>query len=272
MGDCAIISISKNNKQEVISYYSDSMDNINSPEIFKIKISDITSIEDFRFLKRPEDYKFLKSNTNLVPLGSVCKFYNGIKTGDNKKFLSEKKISKSYKPIVRGKDFSRYSIINQQMFVLFDPKQLWSNCNESILSVHPKIIIRQTGDTITGTLDDSGIFPMDTVHMIYESEIDLFSLLGVINSEIFNELHKALVPETGKAFAEVKIANLKKINIPKPELINKRNDLKELVEAVLSDNMKLSNEVSESMQEQIIKKVNYIQDKINIIVKELYGF
>lgn len=273
MGDCAIISISKKSKsKEVVSLYSSSMNDINSPEINKIQITDIKSIEDFRFLRRPDDYNILKTNANLVSLGTVCKLYNGIKTGDNKNFLSENKLSKIYKPVVRGKDFSRYSIINGQMHVLFDPKQLWSNCNESILSVKPKIIIRQTGDTITATLDDIGIYPMDTVHMIYESEIDLINLLGIINSEIFNKLHKALVPETGKAFAEVKIANLKKINIPKSEIINNRSDLKELVETVLLENKKLANESSVSMQEQLIKKINFIESKINIIVKELYGF
>ncbi len=211
----------------------------------------------------------MKTKENLIPLGTVCKLYNGIKTGDNKRFLSEKKLSKIYKPIVRGKDFSKYSIINQQMYVLFDSEQLWSNCNEEILSVNPKIIIRQTGDTITATIDKEGIYPMDTVHMIYESEIDLISLLGVINSEIFNTLHKSFVPETGKAFAEVKIANLKKINIPKPEIINNHKELKELVNEIVKENEKLGHD---SFNEQVVKKIKFIETKINKKVKEMYGF
>lgn len=270
MGDCAIIVISqKSNKKQILSLYSNSEATIQSPEINKIEIDDIKSIEDYRFLKKSEDYNLLKTKENLVPLGTVCKLYNGIKTGDNKRFLSEKKLSKIYKPIVRGKDFSKYSIINQQMYVLFDSEQLWSNCNEEILSVNPKIIIRQTGDTITATIDKEGIYPMDTVHMIYESEIDLISLLGVINSEIFNTLHKSFVPETGKAFAEVKIANLKKINIPKPEIINNHKELKELVNEIVKENEKLGHD---SFNEQVVKKINFIETKINKIVKEMYGF
>jgi adenine-specific DNA-methyltransferase len=101
------------------------------------------------------------------------------------------------------------------MYVLFDPKALWSNTDITKLGAKNKIIIRQTGDTLTATLDTDGVYCMDTVHFIYESQYDFKFLLGLINSKFLNTYHRLLVPESGKAFAEVKISNLQKLPIPR---------------------------------------------------------
>lgn len=271
MGDCAILFIKKNSSiNEVLSLYSENAEQLINPEKNSIRIETIEKLEDLRFLKTESDYKKLESNSNLILLNEVCKFYNGIKTGDNKKFLADKKISKLYKPVVRGKDFTKYSLIKIEKFVLFDPAQLWSNCNERYLSASPKILIRQTGDTITATIDKNGIYPMDTVHMIYESKVDFYCLLGILNSDYFNSLHRALVPEKGKAFAEVKISNLKKINIPKPDVINECGELKDLVQKILIENELLNAEIVERQKENSIKKIIHYKSKVEELVATLY--
>ena len=179
-----------------------------------------------------------------------------------------KKKDKSYIPVVRGKDFGRYSPIKQQYFVWFDKNQLWSNHNEAILSVTPKILIRQTSDKIIATLDKVGYYPMDTVHMIYESQIALKTLLGIINSNIFNVKHKTLVPERGKAFAEVKISNLKKIYIP--QKINDNNKFQSLVDQMLDTQKKLHATKSEQDRKHYQQKVDILDKQIDTLVYELY--
>lgn len=183
------------------------------------------NIEQNEFKKLP-DNKFLFSDTLIslwnksfidsIPLGSDnFQFYNGIKTGDNDKFLSEIKVDDRYKPIIRGRDFYKYTSLQNEYFVLFDPEQLWSNTNESMYIVDEKLIIRQTSDHLVATYDDNQNFTMDTTHIVFDkSKIYKHKyLLAVINSKLLNFLYQIIVPEIGKAFSEVKGVNLKKLPV-----------------------------------------------------------
>jgi hypothetical protein len=277
MGDCAILFIKKNLKKsinKIISLYSNSKKEILTPIKSKINIKSIKAISDYRLLPNDMYYNFLIPRDNQIILEKICKFYNGIKTGNNKKFLSDKKISNEHISVVRGRDFSRYSEIKQEKFVLFDKKQLWSNFNEEKLSTNPKILIRQTGDKIIATLDENGYFVMDTVHIIYESNINLWVLLALINSKSFNFLHSLLVPEAGKTFAEIKISNLKKVNIPNLLLSQKNRiggDLIEMVEQMLEIQKKYNNAKLENEKMMFKKQIDILDNQIDQMVYDLYG-
>lgn len=272
MGDCAILILRNRKNITANAYYSNSSEGLLKSKATTIDYKAILMLDDFRLLNNSIDYKLLKPNPNLLPLEEVCKFYNGIKTGDNKKYISDKRINAKYKPVIRGKDFIRYGVLNQKVFVLFDPKKLWSNCDESKLAVKKKIFIRQTADSIIATYDNKSFYPMDTVHIIYESKIDLKILLGILNSEIFNKLYQSMVPEMGKVFAEVKIANLKKIKIPNIQLINsKKEKIEAIVDEILSSNKNLLSNNQENIN-TLQRKIAHLEDKLNDIVYQLYNF
>jgi type I restriction-modification system DNA methylase subunit len=258
MGDCCILVLYKDNNTK--NYSIDTV-YLDEPDFSKqqndtIKKDMILNAADNRIYVSPLNYKFLTVSQNLQQLKDIAQFYNGIKTGDNKKFLSDTKLSDKYLSVVRGKDFTKYSQPKPVIYVLFDKDRLWSNTDESKLQVKPKILIRQTSDKIIATLDTKGRLVMDTVHIIYGSVIDLKVLLAIINSKLFNFLHGLFVPEKGKAFAEVKIANLGKIPVPKNISSEDKTLLIEYVESILSS-------VNES------EKV-FIEEKIDEIVYKLY--
>jgi len=173
--------------------------------------------------KKNDDYKYyldleksklyFKLEENSKKLGDLASLYNGIKTGDNKRFISDSQQNDMYRSVIRGRDFSRFSKLKPSVFVLFDKEKLWSNTNEGNLTKIPKILVRQTGDEIIATLDESGFMHMDTTHSIYDAKISLEYLLGILNSKLISWWHKALTSEDGRAFAEVKIVNLKKVPI-----------------------------------------------------------
>ncbi|MCG3204912.1 MAG: hypothetical protein KCHDKBKB_01629 [Elusimicrobia bacterium] len=154
-----------------------------------------------------------KIRDNSTSLGELAGFYNGIKTGDNKKYLSDRKINSKYREIIRGRDVDRYQIVFNNKFVLFDKQLLWSNSDETKLGRKPKIIIRQTGDSLIAALDEVGRFSMDTTHLIFDTKIDIQYLLGLLNSNLMNWIHRKLTNEENRAFAEVKIVNLKRLPI-----------------------------------------------------------
>ena len=148
-------------------------------------------------------------------LGEVAIFYNGIKTGNNKKYLSGSRKSPNYYPVIRGRDVHRYQIIFGNTYVLFDKKLLWSNTNQTNLLKEPKIVIRQTGDSLIAALDTRPYMSMDTTHLIFDCIYDIKYILAIINSKLMNWYYQSVVSESNRTFAEVKIVNLKKLPIKK---------------------------------------------------------
>ena len=279
MGDCAILVVKNkmDNQYEIKlnEYLSENWKK--DYHLNKIKSNIILSCPEHRIYMNSFSYDILKINNrkNMQKLVEIAKFYNGIKTGDNKRFISQKQISSKYKPVVRGRDFVRYGVINPQVFVYFDPKVLWSNTNEAILSLKNKIIIRQTGDKLIATIDELGIYCMDTVHTIYQSLYNIKFLLGFINSKFLNYYHNCMIPEFGKAFAEVKIANLKQLPIPIIKFSNPSDKkLHDNIVALVDIMLDLTKKIQIAKggeKDQIQRQIEKTDCEIDELVYKLYG-
>ncbi len=272
MGDCAILFVRNGGVPAAIDLVQYSSANWEVPaQCGNIPQKTALNAEGSKIYVNPGVYKLLAigNRKSCIRLGEVASFYNGIKTGDNKKFLSEKRSTPKHVEVVRGRDFDRFRQPNPQLFVLFDPKLLWSNTDEKRLSVKTKVFIRQTGDRITATLDENGRFCMDTVHMIYQSTVDLKYLVGILNSKFFSYYHSAIVPENGKAFAEVKIANIEKIPIPRIDPANQTQGRKiNTLVKVVGDLLDLNRKPKD--RDQNLKKIAALESQLNEIVFDLY--
>jgi hypothetical protein len=188
-------------------------------------------------------------------LETLCNFYNGIKTGDNKKFIKNSKEDNFDELVIRGRDIQRYFINQPSVFVHFDKKELWSNTNEDNLRKIPKILVRQTGDSIICALDNKGLLHMDTTHGLFDFKVDVHYLIGILNSKLISYWHRAYTSEKGRAFAEVKIANIKKIPIKLPE----NQEIIRIVKTIMS------------MPSDDVNEYEKLDTKINELVMDLYG-
>ncbi|MEA3495530.1 MAG: TaqI-like C-terminal specificity domain-containing protein, partial [Bacteroidota bacterium] len=160
----------------------------------------------------------------------IVKFYQGIITGDNKRFLSSNKIDESYRKILRGKDISSYKYNFSENYVLFDKELLWSNTNEDFFLKDEKLINRQTGDKLVAAMDNKQFLTLDSTHVqvLINNKFSLKYVLPIFNSTLLNYYYSLLVNEGGRTFAQVKTVNLKPLPIPfsdKQELIRFITDL-----------------------------------------------
>jgi hypothetical protein len=281
MGDCAILFVRKAALPEydvdLIQYNSTNWGPGAAPD--RVSCQTILSLPQCRIFLNAHVYDFLRKvgkNANFKPLGAVARFYNGIKTGDNKKFLSDQRTSPKHVPVIRGRDFDRYVEPEPIAFVYFDPEQLWSNTNETILGVKIKILIRQTGDKLAATIDQDGIFCMDTVHTIYEASVDRLFLLGLLNSHLLDCYHRFLVPETGKAFAEVKIANLKQLPVRTIDFSDPadkacHDGVVQLVQQMLDLHRQLAAAKVPDEKTRIQRQIDITDKQIDRLVYDLYG-
>jgi Type I restriction-modification system methyltransferase subunit len=211
-------------------------------EKFSKNLCDIETIEQKLFSRVP-DNKFLLEKADLllvakleedcVKLGDIATTYQGIITGNNKKFLSDKKETEKHIKIIRGKDIERYSLSFDETYVYFDKDQLWSNTNENMFLVDEKLISRQTSDRLVAAYDNEQYFSLDSTHVILPHNINAKYLLTLFNSRLLNYYYQKIVPEVGRTFAQVKTVNLKQLPIKLATLFQQKS-LIELADRMLT--------------------------------------
>jgi hypothetical protein len=249
-GNCVFVSNkNKIGRESRVLTIQDTEDLI-APEYELINQERFNLPPDFKFYLDTKSYKIFQKLENAGGrLLDICNFYNGIKTGDNKKFLKNFKENEMDELVIRGRDLQRYYIDKLSVCVHFDKDELWSNTNEEFLRKSPKILVRQTGDSITCAIDEEGRLHMDTTHGLFDIKTNIFYLVGILNSKVVSYWHRTFTSEKGRAFAEVKIANIKQIPIKLPE--NKK--IIDLAESIIqakkkdntSDTKHLENEIDE---------------------------
>lgn len=157
-----------------------------------------------------------KINTNCIPLEDVLDIRQAIKTGNDKQYLTCNKEADNFKPILRGKDISRYAKQNPHLYVNYGkhlacPRHSW-------VFEQPKILIREAGATITATYDDENFYIMSSLYnaVLRNPNYNLKYILALINSRIFQFLMNKLTFEKTKgAFTKAKIYHYYKLPVKK---------------------------------------------------------
>jgi len=193
-----------------------------------------------------------------IKLGEIAKFSLGIKTADNKRFISDsKKSSASYK-ILRGKDIGRY-------FEKFNNKWIWykpdlmnqrkgAGPRKSDCFLRTKILIKDVATEIQATLDIENYLTADTINIIYEAKnYDLKFILAILNSKLINKWFKM----NFAAGLHIKINQLENIPIPK------KVDQKPFINLV--------DQILEKKKENPEADVGELEKEIDGMVYEIYG-
>lgn len=178
--------------------------------------------------------------TKLFQLNSIKDFYtlkNGVNPGNIKHLLiSESKATDKYKPIIWGKEISRYHISWQGEYINYDEtirdrisienvksKEGMNKQNKIDFALRTpdlferkKIVVRKTGDSIIGSLDQNHYYFDTLVHGIYEKEAGytLGALLAILNSKPATLFYRLLHDIKGKVFAKISLENLASFPIP----------------------------------------------------------
>jgi len=222
------------------------------------------------------DSKIKKVQT--IPLGEITKIYQGIITGDNKKYLSDKAQNEKWQKIIRGRDINRYSIEFNDNYVFYEPSILWSNTNIDMFKVKEKIISRQTSDHLVGSIDTNGYFSLDSTHVIHLKK-DIFSLyylLAIFNSKLINYIYQSKVKEIGRVFAQVKTVNLKTLPIKTIDFQNQtqkaqHDQIVKFVEMMLELHKRLQVAKLQTDKDQLNRRIKSTQNEIDKLVYQLYG-
>ena len=129
------------------------------------------------------------------------------------------------------------------------------------LFTEPKIIFRQTADSIRCTFDDEGWFMIDSI-LIFKKNSDEFDykfLTGVLNSKVTNYIYQNITQEIGRGFAQVKPVNVRKLYIPNIGL-DQQNEIIALVDKIL-----------EAKKADASADTSSLEKEIDLLVYKLYN-
>ncbi len=187
--------------------------------------------------------KMGQRHPTLGELGHVFKFHDvGINYGRaqaGRAILYEgEQQGPSDIPVTRGRDFGALTDVGHSSWLRRD----WAArvgredrvvVRDCIYRWRPKLLLRQTGDRPVATVDRRGVwFGRSVISVTASTEHDLLWLAAVLSSGAFAALYRAMAPEAGRPFAQVKVGKLKAVPVPWPP---RCDGLAELAGAVLAE-------------------------------------
>jgi len=127
-----------------------------------------------------------------------------------KPFTSQVKNNETFVPLIGGSSFHRYKILWNNDFWIQYGEWLAAPRDKEIFLAPEKLIFRQTGDSIIGSLVDSKYIMRDNTHIVLKKNdaYDLKYILAILNSKLSNLIYWTNNPEKGEAMAQIKLFHL----------------------------------------------------------------
>jgi predicted RNA methylase len=123
-------------------------------------------------------------------------------------------------PITRGRDFGALTQAGHSAWLHHDWQERVRSgdrvsVREAVYRRVPKILLRQTGDRPVATVDRRGAwFGRSVIAISARDDGDLLWLAAILNSKPLAALYRAVAPEAGRPFAQVKVSKLKLVPLP----------------------------------------------------------
>ena len=169
---------------------------------------------DFLSLKiTDEEYQLITKIRNIKnkkTLKGNATFGLGIVTGDNKRFISEKKIP-GKEPVLKGSDIGKYRYNTPKNYISFKPKNFQQVAPEAIYRAKEKLLYKFISSDLVFAYDDTGILSLNSCNILIPQiqGLSIKYVMAVLNSSTAQFLYS-------KMFGSVKVlrSHLEQISIP----------------------------------------------------------
>jgi len=215
--------------------------------------------------------KIVESSTSL---GNICRYISPGIDGDKDKYVSDTKINEFYKPLLFGKNFSRYNINYNNKWIYYDRKKL-NRARAEEIYLSQKIILQRIsgGDKpLTATIDNNKYYTFNSVNNIIlnqNSGYDLKYILGIINSALMNWYYSINFSNRSKLTVNISKTYLEQLPIKKT---NNQKDISSLVDKILKLNEEYrAYEKGSNKWNSIKAEIERLDKKIDEEVYKLYG-
>lgn len=199
---------------------------------------------------------------NVKLLGEIAEFSLGIKTSNDKKFISNNPFPEDNYRLIRGRNIQRYCNPISEEWIWYRPDLFMEKVGAGprqleYFIVPSKIIIKDVATEICATIDDNKYLCNDTLNLIYKINAAYHQkyILGLLNSKVVRFWHKKIFPEG----LHIKIYQLKEIPVPVLSVLQQKPII-DLVDQILSAKKANPSADTSSLEQQI-----------DLLVYHLYG-
>ena len=160
-------------------------------------------------------------------------FYLGVVTGNNDRFIHDRRTEEFPDPIITGKDVSQYNVEFSDHYFKYSPDELQQVAPRHLYLSEKKVIYKFIGKNLTFALDDRRYYSLNNVNgFIPDSEflekINIESILSILNSNVMQYYYE-------KNFFTLKVlrGNIERLPIKKISMDNQKR-LKKLTEMLIN--------------------------------------
>ena len=209
-------------------------------------------------------------------LADLCTVNQGLRTGDNDRYLSRARRSAKWKPAAGGKEIGRYEPIGASLFVLYEPRLLDAPRTPAIFESAEKLAVQEIRNItlprrIVATLDTDRTYCLQSTNVINLREkakpsFTIRYLLGVLNSTAVNFYF-------GQRFSgNNHIASNQLGQIPIPAANESQQGLmRKIVERMLDLHKRLAAAADPDDRTRLQRQINATDQEIDRLVYDLYG-
>jgi SAM-dependent methyltransferase len=202
----------------------------------------------------------------------------GLKTGDDARFLSQRKKSSDYKPLLRGEDVHRYSLAFKGEYVWYLPEEMTAHRKTARPGTserfeQPKILVRDTGGGLQGTLDTDYYYVKDVLVVSHRTKDvrQLAYLLGLLNSRLMRFYYETSFPTLHVQRDELASLPFRHIGPLEGTDGARRDRVVSLVEAMLALYEQLATANSAAQTGLLQRQIAATDAEIDRLVYDLYG-
>lgn len=198
----------------------------------EIDLKEITKDKDlvFKLEMNLENEKIIaKIKNDTVKIIDIGEVKDGIIAGRIKDILFlDKKLDENSQPLFFGKNISRYTLSNTNIWVNYKPKEMMIEEMKRVGNSGPglrmrdlkifereKIIYRKVGKEIIACLAPKGLFYEQTIHSchITDKRFDIKFILGIFNSTLIKFYYRNVNSQGGDIFPQIRISSVENLPI-----------------------------------------------------------
>ncbi len=257
MPTCIFIYEKENRNNNKILFYKRGNNN------FLETIVNQDSFNNQNFIYSSDTLISNKLKSKFKPLSDYILITRGLEIGKNK--IIEK--DNDVKEILFGENITRYCIKN----ISYISNKIYKKFkkNEDIFNKE-KIIIRETGSTITTVYDNTGLITNRSLYCIRSECVNLKYLSGILNSKLIQYFYENQFKADTDIFPKIRIAQVKQIPIPEPSEEQEKKLVK-LVDNIIAVKNKMAT-IENPLEKEIYERQALgIDASIDAIVYGLYG-
>jgi hypothetical protein len=219
-----------------------------------------------------------KAKSLSIELTNLVDIKEGVKTGNDKIFLSKIPFETNSFPLVKGRNIERYNC-QPVLFINYDQSKLSRSQKPEHFLVDEKLFVRRVGDSLIASYDNKKLFCVHTLYTVRKrptlQNYSLKFLLGIINSKLMNFYYHQTSIKKGSVFPEVRIYSLNQLPIRTINFADKNekamhDKMVALVEQMLEAKKHLQTARTDKDKNYYQDRCNSLDRQIDKLVYELY--